>query len=234
MIENISLEVRRRKLSYLGPERFDSLYECVNAVQQFNAPGDFTEFGVALGGSGICLARALDADRRYYGFDVFGMIPPPSAADGKDVIDRYNTIASGNSKGIGGDKYYGYVDNLYDMVKDNFRSFGCDVDNQRISLVKGLFSETLPLHDAINISIAHIDCDWYEPVLYCLKYAWPRLSEGGFIILDDYNDWSGCRKATDEFISSNETVTLLRARPHAVIQKRSSMQNRGTRALDKV
>src|SRR5271169_3446703 len=61
MIENISLEVRRRKLSYLGPERFDSLYECVNAVQQFNAPGDFTEFGVALGGSGICLATALDA-----------------------------------------------------------------------------------------------------------------------------------------------------------------------------
>jgi len=196
MIENISLEVRRRKLSYLGPERFDSLYECVNAVQQFNAPGDFTEFGVALGGSGICLATALDADRRYYGFDVFGMIPPPSAADGKDVIDRYNTIASGNSKGIGGDKYYGYVDNLYDMVKDNFRSFGCDVDNQRISLVKGLFSETLPLHDAINISIAHIDCDIRSGAQFSYNVVKKHMVNGGYIVFDDATA-SSCLGATE-------------------------------------
>jgi asparagine synthase (glutamine-hydrolysing) len=149
------------------------------------------------------------------------MIPPPSDTDGPAVAARYQAIISGKSTGISGDQYYGYIDNLYDTVKHNFASFGCDVDGSRISLIRGLFNETLPLHENIVISIAHIDCDWYDPVLYCLKYAWPRLADGGFIILDDYNDWPGCKKAADEFVAENQ-LAFLRTRPHAVLQKRAS------------
>jgi O-methyltransferase len=45
------------------------------------------------------------------------------------------------------------------------------------------------------------------------------LSQGGYIILDDYNDWSGCRKATNEFVSSNKDVKVTRYQPHAVFHK---------------
>ena len=217
---SVAEEVRRRKLTYLTPDKFDSLYECIDDVQKSETPGDFAEFGVALGGSGICLAKALNGKQRYVGFDVFSMIPPPSPADGEDVNSRYETIASGKSSGIGGDRYYGYIDNLLEVVKDNFISFGCNVDGGRVILVKGLFQDTLPLHGSINISLAHIDCDWYEPVLYCLNYTWPRLSAGGFVILDDYNDWSGCKKAANEFISLKQDVELIRHCPHAVLRKR--------------
>lgn len=214
----VAVEVRRRKLTYLGPDRLDSLYDCIDAIQRTSTAGAFAEFGVALGGSGICLARARNG-RKYFGFDVFGMIPPPSGADGSDVCARYATILSGKSSGIGGDKYYGYIDDLYEVVKSNFHSFDCKVDGETIILVKGLFYDTLPTYADLAIALAHIDCDWYQPVKYCLEYAWQRLTPGGFIILDDYNDWSGCRKATDEFLPSHPSAELIRTRPHAVIRR---------------
>jgi asparagine synthase (glutamine-hydrolysing) len=212
-------EVRRERLTYLSPAKFASLYDCLGRIRADGVPGDFLEFGVALGGSGICLARALDGARRYLGFDVFGMIPPPSAADGQDVLSRYEVIAAGQSAGIEGDRYYGYVENLRDAVKASFARFGCPVDDARVQLVRGLFEETLPRQGEVAIAFAHIDCDWYEPVTYCLNYVWPRLSPGGFVVLDDYNDWSGCRKATDVFIAAHPEAAAVRGVPHAVIRK---------------
>jgi O-methyltransferase len=216
---SIGGEVLRRKLTYLAPERLSSIYDCMDSVRNGGVPGDFTEFGVALGGSGVCLAKALDGERRYFGFDVFGMIPPPTDIDGERVNARYQLIASGQSHGIGGGLYYGYVENLYDVVKETFASFGCPVDDRRISLVRGLFADTLPDYGDVRIAVAHLDCDWYEPVKYCLNYVWPRLSPGGFIILDDYNDWEGCRKAADEFMSAAKGFEVVRLFPHAVIKK---------------
>jgi hypothetical protein len=34
----------------------------------------------------------------------------------------------------------------------------------------------------------------------CLERVFPLLVIGGRIILDDYHDWGGCRKATDEYL----------------------------------
>jgi O-methyltransferase len=212
----IADQVRHAKLTYLSREKFDSLYDCTEFVQQNNILGDFAEFGVALGGSGICLAKSSNG-RKYFGFDVFGMIPPPSEEDGSDVKNRYNNIISGKSTGIGGDKYYGYEANLYDKVVSNFAYFGCHVDHEKVFLIEGLFSDTLLQHDKLRFAIAHIDCDWYESVLLCLNYVWQNLSPGGLIILDDYNDWSGCKKATNEFLLTHPSAKLIRSRPHAVL-----------------
>jgi asparagine synthase (glutamine-hydrolysing) len=49
------------------------------------------------------------------------------------------------------------------------------------------------------VSLARIDVDWYEPVMFSLKRIVPKLSVGGAIVVDDYNDWSGARKAVDEY-----------------------------------
>ncbi|MEY4519181.1 MAG: hypothetical protein RLZZ499_1780 [Cyanobacteriota bacterium] len=50
------------------------------------------------------------------------------------------------------------------------------------------------------VAFAHIDVDCYKPVLTSLKRIFPNLVVGGSITLDDYHDWGGCRKATDEFL----------------------------------
>jgi asparagine synthase (glutamine-hydrolysing) len=64
----------------------------------------FIEAGCALGGSAILLATVKNRRRPLHLFDVFGMIPAPTAEDTQEVHDRYRTIVEGKSSGIGGGK----------------------------------------------------------------------------------------------------------------------------------
>jgi O-methyltransferase len=45
------------------------------------------------------------------------------------------------------------------------------------------------------------------------------LPSGGFLILDDYNDYGGCRKAVDEFLAADARFELMRTSPHAVLRR---------------
>jgi O-methyltransferase len=202
--------VRRERLTYLSPERLRRLETTLRDIMRRGVPGDVAEFGMALGGSAIVLAgMAKRQDRAFHGFDVFGMIPEPtSAKDDEKSRKRYKIIADGDSKGIGDDIYYGYRDNLYDEVCHSFTKFGLDVDDATIRLHKGLFEETLPGAGIERVAFAHIDCDWYDPVRYCLGYVADRISPGGAILLDDYHDYGGCRVATDEFLQAHRNFSF--------------------------
>ena len=93
--------------------------------------------------------------------------------------------------------------NLYADVIATFERHGLAVDGQQIALVKGLFEDTWPTAGSKSVAFAHIDCDWYDPVKFCLESVAERLSTGGVMMLDDYNDYGGCKTATDEFIAAN-------------------------------
>lgn len=217
--------VRHERLTYLSPKKLRRLETALGQVLRPSVPGDIAEFGIALGGSGIILAeQAVRHGRSFHGFDVFGMIPPPtSEKDDQKSKTRYEKIAAGESTGLGGDVYYGYRDNLYEDVKRSFERHGLAVDGSGVSLHKGLFEETLPGVSMERISFAHIDCDWYDPVHYCLKKVAERLSPGGVIVIDDYHDYGGSRTATDEFLQARpdfrfedgENVILRRAAANA-------------------
>ena len=206
-------------LTYLDAAKMQSLRSCVATVKADAVPGDFLEFGVALGGSAICLASALDGARRFAGFDVFAMIPPPSDRDGAQSRARYRTITAGKSRGTGGDTYYGCLDDLHARVVESFRRYGLTVDGDRIRLIRGLFEETLPHFPPAPVALAPIDCDWVDPVLLCLRHIVAKLSPGGFVIVDDHNDWPGARDATDQILREHPEVTMIRQRPHAVLRK---------------
>ena len=47
-----------------------------------------------------------------------------------------------------------------------------------------------------------MDVDLYQPTLDAFAYFSPRLEAGGLIVTDDYN-WTGGRKAVDEFCATN-------------------------------
>lgn len=211
--------VRQHGLTYLPPSKLLTLENQARRVIRQGVKGDFCEFGLALGGSGIVLAKLLDAHRRFHGFDVFDMIPPPtSQKDDAHSLERYKTIAEGKSPGIKGKPYYGYEKNLFEKVQANFRSFGVK-EGVQIQLHKGLFEETWPkLCSAIgNIALAHIDCDWYDPVAYCLAICQEHMPSGGAIVVDDYYAYQGARTATDEFIQANEDFTFIDAGKHVVL-----------------
>ncbi len=52
-----------------------------------------------------------------------------------------------------------------------------------------------------RIAILRLDTDWYASTKHELEHLYERLSPGGVLILDDYGDWDGARKATDEFLT---------------------------------
>lgn len=195
--------VRDRNLTYLSKAKLNTIVECGLSIEKREVPGIMIEAGCALGGSAITLASIKKKERELFVYDVFDTIPQPSEKDGDDVHGRYEIIRSGQSEGINGDTYYGYVDNLYDRVLTSFVDLGYPLEEHRISLVKGLLQDTLEVKEPV--SLAHIDVDWYEPVMTCLRRIEPNLSVGGVIIIDDYSDWSGCRQATDEYFETKES-----------------------------
>jgi asparagine synthase (glutamine-hydrolysing) len=197
--QNLIAEIRDKKLTYLTNKKLVNITTTCNLINEKNIPGIFIEAGCALGGSSILISKLKDNQRPFFIYDVFGIIPPPTQDDTKDVHDRYKTITEGKSKGIKGNKYYGYEDNLYEIVKTNLQNFNIDRKSESIFLIKGLLQDTMKIEE--KVAFAHIDVDWYEPVITCLERIFPNLAIGGSIILDDYHDWGGCRKATDEFLT---------------------------------
>lgn len=216
----LARSVLRRRLTYLHPSKLRHIERCLHETMSASVPGDIIEFGVALGGSTVLLAQEASTERRFYGLDVFGMIPEPtSAKDDAKSKRRYRDIVERRSVGIGGDPYYGYRSDLYEHACAQLRHYGTPMDGDRIRLVQGLFEESWPTLDVGPVAFAHIDCDWYDPVKFCLGETARRLSPGGVIVIDDYHDYDGCRTAVDEFIGGNPGFELVEARNPAVRRK---------------
>jgi O-methyltransferase len=226
-IPDIAKRVVAQKLTYLSGEKLRSLFANIARVKEGGISGDFVEFGVALGGSAICIASELDGARRFVGFDVFGTIPPPGEKDGKKPKERYAIIAAGQSKGIAGDTYYGYIPDLLEKVKSNFNAFDIAADDVEVCFVQGRYEESLLQQPGFPIAFAHIDCDWYDSVKTCLAFMDANLQTGGVVVLDDYNDWKGCKIAVDEFCASHRDFKLTTKTPHGVLVRQKINPGQG-------
>jgi hypothetical protein len=44
-----------------------------------------------------------------------------------------------------------------------------------------------------------VDTDWYESTTHALNHLFPILSKDGILIVDDYGQWAGAKKAVDEY-----------------------------------
>lgn len=208
--------VHAQRLTYLSRQALIDLYKAVQRLEKQRVEGIIIEAGVALGGSAIVLARAKAPARPLWLYDVFAMIPPPSAQDGPDAHARYAQIVAGRSTGIKGQPYYGYEQGLLEKVRHNFARFNVDLERGHVRFWPGLFEETLRI--AQPVALAHIDCDWYSSVVLCLERITPHLAPGGVLVIDDYYDWSGCKRAVDEYFADrqDEFDFEQRARLHIV------------------
>lgn len=71
----------------------------------------------------------------------------------------------------------------------------------KVVIRKGIFPDTVP-EEEIKYAFVSLDCDMYKPTLEGLKYFYPRLSQGGYIMIHDYNHedrWLGVREAVREY-----------------------------------
>lgn len=154
-----------------------------------NIEGVFVECGIACGNN---LAAMCLAGRHGYGFDSFEGIPWAGPKDTEQPgIGRKDKSKEGilESSGI---TVHGMDD-----VQKNFERWGLT----NYSLIKGWFINTLPTWN-LPISVLRLDGDLYSSTYESLTYLWPHLSEGGILIVDDWN-LEGCRLAFDEYFLNN-------------------------------
>jgi O-methyltransferase len=82
-------------------------------------------------------------------------------------------------------------------VEENFRRYGL-LDAQ-VRFLEGWFRDTLADAPIERLAVMRLDGDLYESTMDALVSLYPRLSPGGFVIVDDYLSIENCRKAVDDF-----------------------------------
>jgi len=172
----------------VGTLRIKNVAELSQRVLDENIPGDFIEAGVWRGGCCIQMKGVLVAngvtDRKIYLADSFEGLPIPN-------VEAYPSDA-----GYDLSKFTQLAVSVRE-VKENFRRYGL-LDDQ-IVFVKGWFSDTLPALNAGPFALIRLDGDLYESTYVSLESLYPKLSPGGFMIIDDMNFIPPCKQAVFDY-----------------------------------
>lgn len=171
----------------IGRKRLDNIQLCVEKALRDQIPGDLIETGVWRGGACIFMRAILaaygDRNRRVFVADSFGGLPKPS--EEKYPHDQGDSLHIEE-----------YLAVSQEQVASNFRKYGL-LDN-RVVFLKGWFKDTLPTAAIDKLGVMRLDGDMYESTADALKALYPKLSQGGFCIIDDYA-LPGCRQAVDDY-----------------------------------
>ena len=84
-----------------------------------------------------------------------------------------------------------------DQVKANFARY--DLLDDRVQFLKGWFKDTLPHAPISRLAVMRLDGDLYESTMDALTALYPKLSPGGYVIIDDYGAINACRQAVHDF-----------------------------------
>ena len=174
--------------SMIGLERLNHLRACAETVLHEGIPGDFMETGVWRGGACIMLRGVLrafgDTRRSVWVADSFEGLPPPNPekypADLGDTLYQFTQLAVS-----------------LEEVQHNFRRY--DLLDHQVKFLKGIFSQSLPNAPVDELALLRLDGDMYESTMDALRSLYPKLSPGGFCIVDDYGAVAACRQAVHDY-----------------------------------
>lgn len=173
--------------SMIGRLRMDNLQKCMTSVFEDNIEGDFIETGVWRGGSCIFMRGFLKShgihDRRVWVADSFEGLPKP---DEEKYPEDNGSIYHLND----------FLRVSLEEVMENFKLYDL-LDNQ-VMFLKGWFKDTLPIAPIEKLAVLRLDGDMYSSTMDSLRNLYPKLSIGGYIIIDDYG-LSGCNAAIKDF-----------------------------------
>jgi O-methyltransferase len=174
--------------SMIGLRRLDNLQFCIEDALTRKVPGDLIETGVWRGGATIFMRAVLKAhgvsDRLVWVADSFEGLPPPDEKQyPQDRGDRHHAVKE--------------LAISLEEVQSNFRRYG--LLDEQVRFVKGWFRDTLPRLPIERLAVLRLDGDMYESTMDALVNLYPKLSEGGYVIVDDYGAIPACRQAVHDF-----------------------------------
>ncbi len=175
----------------VSEERLYSLYRLAKKICQENIPGNFVECGTAAGGTTALIASVIKKHtkqvRWVYAFDSFEGMPPPTSDDTHNGVDAEST---------------GWGTGTCAAPEESVRNLCIKLGvSDIVKTVKGYFQDTLPkMRDKTGmIALLHMDGDWYDSTMTIFDNLYDRVLNDGFIQIDDYGYWEGCRKAVEDF-----------------------------------
>ena len=180
----VSIILTVKGYTALLPLRLASLHRLTLDIDRRSISGDVVECGVYNGGSAALMASVCaksPLNRTIWLFDSFEGLPKPTEEDGEEAQSCGWWCHGDLSK-----------------VKSIFNKL--NIPESRTHIIKGWFQDTFPRVQTGDIALLHIDADWYDSVKLCLERFYDSVQPGGYIVIDDYGHWEGCRKAVDEFL----------------------------------
>ena len=197
-VREVPFDERRRTLgldwptaaeTMIGMQRLTNLQHCAETVLAEDIPGDLVECGVWRGGACILMRAVLaaygDEQRNVWVADSFAGLPPPNRekypADENLRLDHQSYVLAISES----------------TVRSNFERYGLLDD--RVRFLVGWFKDTLQDAPIDHISLLRLDGDLYESTFQAIDALYPRLSNGGFCIIDDYHAITACRQAVTDY-----------------------------------
>ena len=175
----------------VGRARLDQLQAAIETVLHEGIPGDLLEAGVWRGGACILMRGVLAAhsvrDRRVWVADSFAGLPNSEhPADGGFQMDASVLPFLAVSR---------------NEVAELFERYG--LLDEQVGFIEGFFSESLPRAPLGPLAVLRLDADLYVSTRDALRALYPKLSPGGFVIVDDYLILPPCRAAVDDYLAEH-------------------------------
>jgi hypothetical protein len=192
------LYARVRPFTMTSVERVYAVYEAVRYISAAGIPGDVVECGVWRGGSSMMAALTLSdvgARRAIWLYDTFEGMSPPGEHDVDYTGTHARTVLQLTDRVPGESNVWAWA--TLDEVRANMASTGYS----SVEYVAGKVEETIPSQVPSEIALLRLDTDWYESTRHELEHLYPRLADGGVLIIDDYGHWGGARRAVDEYFT---------------------------------
>jgi O-methyltransferase len=174
-------------ITMVGLARLDDLQACVESVVDDGVAGNLIEAGAWRGGASILMRATLDSlgdQRQLFVADSFQGFPAVEAQHrSDDELDVFDFLAV-----------------ALENVREHFARFGYE---EGVRFVPGFFEDTMAGLADERWSLVRLDGDSYEATWVTLHSLYPRLSVGGYLIVDDYGALDECAQAVDEFRERN-------------------------------
>ena len=194
--DETGLLARISPYTMLNYARLKNVYTLSKRVIERKVEGGFVECGVWKGGCigtmGLA-ARKMGEERELWLFDSFEGLKKPTEKDGQ----KGRLYKEGRLLGISTEGCITKKEEVEDLL-----FFRLNFKGEVVHIIEGWIEDTLPVYKERigKISILRIDLDFYKSTKFCLYQLYDSVASGGYIIIDDYYDWEGCKTAVDEFI----------------------------------
>lgn len=186
-----------------GVPRLTALVDAVRYIVQREVPGAFAECGVWRGGSVLAMILTLQdlgvSDREIWLYDTFTGMTEPTEHDVSEYHEAALTTWSEARRE--GRRPWGELFAPAQFNEDQVRAtvLATGYPEERLHFVAGEVERTLPDRAPGSLALLRLDTDWYESTSHELEHLYPRLHAGGVLVIDDYGEWQGARRAVDEF-----------------------------------